>query len=76
MNDQRTLAAVVLVVIGLIAVVVGVIYLTVEAKSLPSILGQLHGVTGHRSARGIAALIVGVVLLVAGGLLARKPRSY
>jgi len=76
MNDQRTLAAVVLVVIGLIAVVVGVIYLTVEAKSLPSILGQLHGVTGHRSARGIAALIVGVVLLVTGGLLARKPRSY
>jgi len=75
MNDQPTLLAVVMVVIGLVALAVGVIYLTVEAKSLPSILGELHGVTGHRSARGIAALIVGVVLVVAGGLLAYKPRS-
>jgi amino acid permease len=73
MNDQRTVAAAVLVVIGIVALVVGVIYLTVEAQSLPSILGQLHGISGHRSARGIGAVIVGVVLLVAGFLLARKP---
>jgi len=76
MKDQRTLAAVVVVLIGLVALALGVTYLTVEAKSLPSILGQLHGVTGHRSERGIAAVTVGVVLLVAGGLLAFKPRSY
>jgi hypothetical protein len=41
----------------------------------PSVLGQLHGVTGHRSARGVAAIIVGVVLLVAGGLLVYWPRT-
>jgi amino acid permease len=72
MNDQRTLGAVVVILIGLAALAVGVIYLTVEAKSLPSIMGQLHGATGHRSTRGIA----GVVLLVGGGgLLAYRPRS-
>jgi hypothetical protein len=75
MTNQRTLAGAVVVLIGLIAVVVGIIYLTVEAKSLPSVLGQLHGVTGHRSKRGIGALVVGVVLLAAGGgMLAFRPR--
>ena len=76
MKYQRTLTAVVVILIGLAALAVGVIYLTVEAKSLPSIMGQLHGVTGHRSTRGITAAIVGVVLLAGGsGLLAYRPRS-
>jgi hypothetical protein len=74
MRNQRTLAAVIAVV-GVLAVVVGIVYLTVQAKSLPGILGQLHGMTGHRSKRGVAALVVGVVLLLAGGgLIAYKPR--
>jgi hypothetical protein len=73
MTQQRTIAVIVLV-IGLVALAVGVIYLTVEAKSLPSILGQLHGYTGHRSRRGTAAIIVGGVLtVVGGGLLIYKP---
>lgn len=75
MKSQRTLVAAILLVIGLLALAAGVIYLTVEAKSLPSVLGQLHGVTGHRSKRGIAGVIIGVVLLlVGGGLLAFRPR--
>jgi hypothetical protein len=76
MTDQRKLGAVVLVLVGLLALAVGVIYLSVEAKSLPSILGQIHGVGGtvHRSKRGVAALIVGGVLLVAGiGLFIYRP---
>ena len=60
-----------LVLIGVVALAVGVIYLTVAAKSLPSILGTLHGAAGHRSHRGIAALIIGVILLIAGGAVAR-----
>jgi amino acid permease len=76
MKDQRTLTAVVAILIGLAALAVGVIYLTVEAKALPSIMGQLHGATGHRSTRGITAVIVGVLLLTGGGgLLAYRPRS-
>ena len=76
MKYQRALTAVVAILIGLAALAVGVIYLTVEAKALPSIMGQMHGVTGHRSTRGIAAVIVGVVLLAGGGgLLAYRPRS-
>jgi hypothetical protein len=63
------------VLIGVIALVVGIIYMTVEAKSLPSILGTLHGFSGHRTKRGIAALVVGGVLILAGGGVALyRPR--
>jgi hypothetical protein len=75
MNSQRTLAAAVIAVLGVLAIIAAVIYFTTDAKSLPSILGQLHGYTGHRSKRGIAALVVGIVLLViAGGLALYRPR--
>jgi amino acid permease len=74
MRTQRMLAAVV-VVIAVLALVVGIIYLTTEAKSLPSFLGQVHGATGKRSHRGIAALVVGVLLLAGGfGLFVYRPR--
>lgn len=74
--QQRRILAAVVIAIGLLALAVGVIYFTVEAKSLPSILGQLKGYTGHRSHRGIAALVVGVLLLVVGvGVLASDRRS-
>lgn len=70
MANRRTPAALLLILIGLLAAAVGVIYLTVEATSLPSIMGQLHGDHAHRSLRGIVAVIVGVVVLAGGvGLL-------
>jgi hypothetical protein len=74
--NLRTVTAVLAIIIGLLALAVGVIYFTVEGKSLPSILGQVHGYMGHRSKRGVAAVIVGaILLLVGGGLLIYKPRS-
>ena len=73
MKRQRTLIAAVVIVVGLLALAVGVIYLTVEAKSLPSVLGKLHGFVGHRTKRAVAALVVGVLLLVAGGGLIAFP---
>jgi len=75
---ERTLIAGVLVLVGIAALVVGIIYLTVEARSLPSILGTLHNAHGHRSARGLGLLIVGFVLLIAGGALERfaRPRGF
>ena len=73
MTAQRALL-VLIALVGVLAVVVGVIYLTVDAKSLPSVLGQIHGDTAHRSLRGIVALIVGAVLLFgAAGLAAYRP---
>jgi amino acid permease len=76
MGRQRTLAAALVVLIGVVALVVGVIYLTVEARSLPSVLGALHSYSGYRSKRGIAAIAVGVVLLLCGaGLLVYRPRG-
>lgn len=68
--------AVLLVLIGIVALAVGIIYLTVEARSLPSILGTLHGAHGHRSRRGIGALIIGVIVLLAAAAFVRfaQPR--
>ena len=75
-NSQRNLVAVVVIVLGILAVVAGVIYLAVDAKSLPSFMGQLHTYAGHRSKRGVAALILGAVLLLAGGgMLRYRPRA-
>ena len=75
MRGQRVFIAAVLIVVGLLAVAVGVIYLTVQAHSLPSILGKLHSYSGHRTKRGIAALIVGGILLVAAAPVLRAGRS-
>jgi hypothetical protein len=78
MSNQRNAAAMIIALIGVVILAIGVIYLTVEAKSLPSVLGQLHGVTAHRTKRGWFAVIVGgVLLLVGGGLyLFRARESY
>jgi cell division protein FtsL len=76
MERQRTVAAALVVLIGIVALAVGVIYLTVEARSLPSVLGALHSYSGYRSKRGVAAIALGVVLLVcAAGLLVYRPRA-
>jgi hypothetical protein len=79
MDSQRTLVVVVAVVIGVVGVLgilAGIVYFTVEAKSLPSFMGQIHGDTAHRSLRGIVSLIVGVLLVAAGvALFAYRPHS-
>lgn len=73
-RNQRLAVAGILLILGVLALIAGILYFTVEAKSLPSILGQLHGYTGHRSKRGIAAVVIGAVLL-AGGLGVLRWRS-
>jgi amino acid permease len=73
-SQLRALAAAAIVVVGLLAIAAGVIYLTVEAKSLPSFMGKIGGDPAHRSLRGIVSLIVGVLLVAGGaGLLAYGP---
>jgi hypothetical protein len=79
MTSQRTLiviAAAVVGVLGALAIAAGIIYFIVEAKSLPSFMGQIHNDNAHRSLRGIVSLIVGVLLVAAGvALFAYRPSS-
>ncbi len=62
-QSARSLA-IVLVVVGVGLVAIGVMYFTIAADKLPSILGQLNHATAHRTKRGVAALILGAVSLV------------
>jgi len=66
----------VLVVLGILAVVAGVIYLKEPIHSLPSFFPghALHG-QGHHHARGYAGIAVGVVLLILAGVVRRSRRQ-
>lgn len=55
--------ALVLVAVGVLLIVIGLVYFTVAAEKLPAFLGQLHHATSHRTKRGLASLILGVVSL-------------
>jgi hypothetical protein len=64
-----------LLVVGLLALLAGIIYLTVPAHSLPSFMGSLQKTNVHRSKRGVAGLAVGIVLAVVGGFLVVRSRA-
>ena len=67
---------IVLLILGLLIVAVGVLYLAIQNKDLPSFLGPLKGKYkhGHRTKRATAALVVGGAFVI-GGIysLVRKP---
>jgi hypothetical protein len=67
---------VVLVVLGILAVVVGIIYLVEPIHSLPSFLPghAAHG-KGHHHIRGYVAIAVGIILVVVAGLAGRSRRT-
>jgi len=75
---RATLVAV-LAVIAVLAIIACIIYFTEPARSLPGMLGAItHPASradAHRSTRGWAALGIGVVCLVAAGLVSRQGRS-
>jgi hypothetical protein len=55
-------------ILGALALVAGVVYLTVPAHSLPSVMGRLPKVSAHRSKRGLVSVIAGAILVAGGGL--------
>jgi hypothetical protein len=67
-NNTQLMISGFVMLIGLLALIAGVIYLIVRANSLPSFMGTLPTYSGHRTERGTFALIVGVLLLVGGGV--------
>jgi multisubunit Na+/H+ antiporter MnhB subunit len=56
--------ALVLLVLAAVLLLLAVIYFTVPARSLPVFLGRIASVARRRRRRGLAALVLGVVLLV------------
>jgi NADH:ubiquinone oxidoreductase subunit 5 (subunit L)/multisubunit Na+/H+ antiporter MnhA subunit len=71
------LLRIVLLVLGILAVIVGVIYLVEPVHSLPSFLPghALHG-QHHHHIRGYIAIAVGVVLLILAGIARRSRRRH
>ena len=72
------LVRVVLVVLGILAVVVGVIYLVEPIHSLPSFFPghAAHGQT-HHHIRGYLAIAVGVILVIVAAAAGRlRRRDY
>ena len=69
------LIRVVLVVLGILAVVVGVIYLVEPIHSLPSFFPghAAHGQT-HHHIRGYIAIAVGIILMIIAAIPRRSRR--
>jgi hypothetical protein len=59
----------VLVLLGALALAGAIVYFTVPAHSLPSILGTLPRVKNHRKRRGEAALAIAIVLWVIAAVI-------
>ena len=64
---------IVLVVVGILAALVAVEYLTVSIHAVPSFLGRRHG-RGHFRKRGAAAAFIAVVAFVGAGYLIYRTR--
>ena len=67
---------VVLLIVGLVALAVGIVYFVVPAHSLPSFMGRTHSASAHRSKRGIAGVAVGVLLLIGAVIAFARSRAY
>jgi hypothetical protein len=75
---MRALALVV-GIIGILAIAAGIVYFTVPAHSLPSFMGTVAHSHNHRTKRGTVAVIVGVVLLVVAvgmAIVDRRSRAH
>ena len=69
------LVMVVLVVLGILAVIVGIIYLAESTSSLPSFFpGHTARGNGHHHIRGYIAIAVGIVLLIIAAVSGRSRR--
>jgi uncharacterized membrane protein HdeD (DUF308 family) len=78
-SSGRVAAVAILTVVGILAIIAGILYLTEPAKSLPAVLGTITSpavrANEHRSLRGEAALAFGVICLIAAGITGWQGRS-
>ena len=76
---MRMLLVTLLILVGLAAIVVGVVYLTVPAHSLPSFIpGHVAGANGKHPTRGYTGIGVGALLIVIGIVVGMvgKPKRH
>ena len=75
-SSGRTILAVILGIIALLFIVVGIIYITTPADSLPSFIpGHIAGSTGHHPLKATGCFVVGVICAVGAWFtLAYKPK--
>jgi hypothetical protein len=72
----RRLVVVLLAILGVLGIAAAIVYFAEPAKSLPSVLpGHIPGSTIHRNRRGVAALVLGLLLLFAAGYVAYSERG-
>ena len=70
--EKRGLLAVVIGLAGAILVGIGIVYLTVACESLPGILGPSPGETAPRTPLGVVCVVLGLAVLAAALLVARR----
>lgn len=72
------LVTILLVVLGILAIVAGIIYLVEPIHSLPSFFpGHAAHQKGYHHIRGYIAIVVGVILLIIAAVAGRsRRRSY
>ncbi len=58
--------------VGLVLLAVGIVYLTVECHALPGILGPTHGDMSPRTKLGVVGVVLGLVVLLASFVAARR----
>lgn len=69
-SPQLTLAAI-LAVIGILALIAGIIYLSTPIDSLPSFFpGASSHLRGYHNSRGLAGVIFAIILFVVAAVLA------
>ena len=65
-------AAIVLAVLGVLAIVLGILYIAGALNSVHVLVGSVH--KGHHDVRALVCFVVGVVLLVIAWLAGRSGR--
>jgi hypothetical protein len=75
---MKWLGVILLAIVGVVAAIVAVEYLTVPIHSLPSFIPGKHDVNGHYHKRGAVAALIAIAAFVAAGYWAyrlRRPKE-
>jgi hypothetical protein len=67
--------AILLLIAAIVVIAIGIVYFAVQAGSLPSFMGRVANSTVHRSRRATAAVVLGIVLLIASVVAFARSRE-
>jgi hypothetical protein len=74
-STGRTVLAIILGIIAVVALVAGIMYLALPAKSLTVLPGHIAGSTGHHPLRATGSFVVAIVFAVGAWFaLSYKPK--